>query len=352
MFSEMIERFSARDDFSALLYRPSHIAGAPPIGRNSRLAHWMGIPQFAARYKLSRKLYHGLSRAYWLCHKSDIYHPTFYPADAELLDRKCVINIYDLTHEEIELADIMPNHEQFLALKRRAVEHADRIVCISEATRSSFLKHYPVDPGIVRVVPLGVSPAFKRHPSKKPLPGANEIGPDGKPFLLYVGSRQRYKNYHRLLQAYQTWERNQDIDLVVVGGKPTAADQALHDITPGLGTVRYVSSPSDEMLCALYNRAEGFVYPSLSEGFGIPLLEAMASGCPLCISDIPVFHEVADDAATYFDPYSVEAIRNALDTCLKTGRTAQLEACQRHRLALFSWDRCADSMWDVYQELL
>ena len=127
---------------------------------------------------------------------------------------------------------------------------------------------------------------------------------------------------------------------------------SLHDITPGPGNVQYISFPSDEMLCTLYNRAECFVYPSLSEGFGIPLLEAIASGCPLCISDIPVFHEVAGDAATYFDPYSVHTIQEALDACLHSGRTAELEERQQKRLARFSWDRCAESMWNVYEELL
>ncbi len=353
MFSELIARFNSREDFSALFYRPTrHISVTPPLGPRTRVAKLIGITPEQRKNPTTRRLYHAISAAYWLCHGSDIFHPTFYPEDAELLRRTSVINIYDLTHEKVPGADNMPNHEHFLALKRRAVDSADRIVCISEATRDDFLTHYKVDPELVRVVHLGHNPAFRIMDDDESAKLVASIRDDAsKPFLLYIGARQRYKNFHRLLQAYQGWSECKNVDLVAVGGDPTAMDSAFHDLAPGPGHVQYVKFPSDDVLCALYNRAHSLVYPSLSEGFGIPLLEAMASGCPLSVSDIPVFHEVAGDTASYFDPTSVEAMRAGLDTALHARQDAAKQGRLQERLGRFSWDRCAEAMWKIYEEL-
>ncbi len=354
IFDEVIRRFNQRDDFSALYYRHPHALKYPPTGPHTSVTRLTCKPDMSEAHPLKRKLYHGISSLYWRTHPSDIFHPTFYPRGLELLKRTSIINIYDLTHEEIEQADGMLNHKLFLELKRRAVEHAQRIICISEATHAAFLKHYPsVDPEITRVVYPGYNENFQLMNAGKieDILSQAEIQLD-QPFLLYVGSRQRYKNFHRLLQAYQSWSQCRDVDLVVVGGSPDTMDKAYHDLTSGPGKVTYINFPSDRTLCALYNRAACFIYPSLSEGFGIPLLEAMSAGCPICISDIPVFHEVADDAAIYFDPYSTDAIRNALDQAILARNLPKIEQRQQQRLSQFSWDQCAQDVWKVYQELI
>jgi len=352
MLDEVLARLDQRDDFAALLYKPSRILAQAPKGRNIDMCMWRGLPGALREHALPRKIYHGLSELYWRCHQADIFHPTFYPLDTELFRLKTVVNIYDLIHEKIPHADDMPNHQQFLALKKRAVEKADRLICISESTRSDLQQYYDVDTERTRVVHLACNKEFRVMPSEQSTRLAGEVSSAlDRPFVLYVGSRQRYKNFHRLLQAYQGWTANRDVDLVVVGGPKKSTDAATHDLATGKGTVRYLSFPGDETLCALYNRARFFVYPSLAEGFGIPLLESMASGCPVCVSDIPPFREVAGDAAIYFDPHSVDAMRVAFDRALAARNSEEIQT--RHQLCLshYSWDKCAEKIWDIYSEL-
>ena len=352
MFNETIARFNHKDDFSALLYKPSRILAEAPTGKNINMSLWTGLPGALRKHALPRKIYHGLSDLFWRSHSADIFHPSFYPLDAELFRFKTIVNIYDLIHEKIPHADDMPNHEQFLNLKKRAIEKADRLICISNATRDDLLEHYNVDVDKICVVYLGSNTNFRIMPEEESNRLAGDCADLQKPYILYIGSRQRYKNFHRLLTAYQSWPANKDVDLVVVGAPQKSADAAAHDLASGTGTVRYLNFSGDDVLCALYNKARFFVYPSLAEGFGIPLLESMASGCPVCVSDIPPFREVAGDAAVYFDPLSVEDMRVSFDRALNAREDNSIDERNKKCVSRFSWDKCAEEMWKVYSELL
>jgi len=354
MMNAVISGLAASDpSFSALLYCPARPAAPVPAGPRIRRAHWTGLPAGLRARPLARMTYHALSAFYWRCHPAAIFHPSFYPEDADLLRLPTVVNIYDLVHESQSLADDVPDVQRLLLLKKRAVESAARVLCISEATRDAFLAHYRADPALCRVVPLAAGAAFRHL--------APEIADDrlrtagladpARPFVLFVGGRHRYKNFHRLLAAYAQWVRNGDIDLVVAGAPRRSTDAAVQDLLPADGHVVYVPFPDDETLCALYNRARFFVYPSLNEGFGIPLLEAMASGCPLCLADIPAFREVACPVSVFFDPLSTEAMTAAFDAALALRGDPGLPGSQAETLARYSWAKCVAAVRDLYREL-
>jgi glycosyltransferase involved in cell wall biosynthesis len=352
IFDEMLRAFARRRDFSARLIRTHALQRVPPLAENVRFAEFPDLPLQLHKYRLIGGAYSQLEKRYWKKQAIDIYHPTFYPFHDRFDALPCVVNVYDLIHERIEGADDMPDHRGFLKRKARFIEKADRLICISEATRHDLLACYKVDPQRVRVVHLGGNPVFRNMDDADAQAKCRALLKDfDKPFILYVGSRQRYKNFHLFMQAYGRWARRKDIGVVVVGGPARAEDRLVLDLSGSPAHVRFVGHTDDETLCALYNRAEFFVYPSRLEGFGIPLLEAMASGCPLCCSDIPVFREIAKDLPAYFDPSSAESAVAAFDKALTLRGDTRLVKLQADRAGQFTWQQCTDKIWQVYKEI-
>ena len=161
------------------------------------------------------------------------------------------------------------------------------------------------------------------------------------PYLLAVGSLMPRKNIRRILEAYSTMP-NADFDLYIAGAAENAfADAELETYAHTKG-VRWLGHVSPQELNTLYRNAVAYINPSLYEGFGIPLLEAMVQGCPVLASDIPVFHEVCEDAACYFNPMKSEEMQFAMRTIMhdETLRQQLIQAGQQ-RSRLFSWEASA-----------
>jgi glycosyltransferase involved in cell wall biosynthesis len=231
--------------------------------------------------------------------------------------------------------------------KRRCVLSADAVICISESTRQDVLRLYGVDPDKVIVVPLACGDVFKQHinisqETESPVPG---------PFLLYVGSRSQYKNFWLLIEAYSSWPRRDEVSLVVAGGSWSAQEMENLRARGIYQRVRLLNKVDDEALCSLYNMAAAFVYPSLYEGFGIPLLEAMACGCPVIASRIPSTIEVAGDCPVYFEPGETEGLVAALDIALSEGRDSRRTRAGLEHVKNFSWQRTAEDTLKVYRSL-
>ena len=352
MFDALIERMARRPDYQALYRSGTPLARVPPRLPRTAFAGLPPCPAPLRRLPLAPAGYRALEQLNWKRRGPQIFHPTFYPAGDDFRHLPTVVHVYDLIHELIPQADDMPDHAGFLHTKRRWLQRAQRVVCISEATRTELLRHYDLDAAKVRVVTLAGGDGFHALEPAAARTTAGQLGDlTNRPFLLFVGSRQRYKNFHRLLQAYGSWRHRHEVALVVVGGRPGPADQIALDLAGRPEHVHFVGPADDATLNALYNLARFLVYPSSAEGFGIPLLEAMAAGCPVVASDLAVFHEVAGDGPVYFDPLSVDSLHAAFDRGL-TRRDDP--AFQRHppRPARdFSWDRCAEEMWNIYREL-
>jgi alpha-1,3-rhamnosyl/mannosyltransferase len=225
----------------------------------------------------------------------------------------------------------------------RAVRHSAALVCHSRATADALVDRFPAAQGKLEVIPLAPSPAM-------PDPNAFPALKDG--FVLAVGTLEPRKNLPRLAAAYgrlpeQLQRRH---PLVVIGrlgwetGETIGALDALGDRCQRLGYV------PDAAVAALYARCAVFCYPSLGEGFGLPVLEALHAGAPTITSDRSSLPEVAGDAAELVDPTSVDAIAETLRALLEDpARRARLAEAGPRRAAGFSWERTAAGIVGVLE---
>jgi glycosyltransferase involved in cell wall biosynthesis len=199
----------------------------------------------------------------------------------------------------------------------------------------------------VRVVPWASSALFR------PPAGPEPAAAPARPFFLYVGDRTHYKNFAALLRAFAALSQRYGVALVVVGPPAWSAEEAALIAALQISDrVGLAGQPDDRALCELYNRAAAFVYPSLFEGFGIPLLEAMACGCPIVASRIPSTEEVALDCPYYFDATDPEGFAHALAAVLDAGRDPDRQARGFARARQYTWDAAARRTLKVYGEAL
>jgi len=238
-----------------------------------------------------------------------------------------------------------PIDEQVREQKRHCVLTADVVICVSETTQRDVQQFYGIDAAKTQVMPLAHSPIFRLLENRD----YSSTPPTDKPFLLYVGDRRSHKNFRVLLQAYNSWPRRKEVDLVIVGGQ-WSKEERQHFV--GLtDRVHLLMDVDDQRLCLLYNQTSAFVYPSLYEGFGIPLLEAMACGCPIIASRIPSTLEVAGECPIYFEPTKAEDLLAAFDAALSEGRNSERVRSGLERVKCYSWDKTAKQVLEVYRVL-
>jgi glycosyltransferase involved in cell wall biosynthesis len=222
-----------------------------------------------------------------------------------------------------------------------------RIVAVSQATASDVTRMLGVPADRVDVAPNG--PGSPPGPATDEAEIRRELGLGDEPIVLAVSARRPHKNLGRLVEAMQ------GIDAVLVmPGYRTAFEDELRSRTEELGVaVRIRGWLEDADLEGLYRAASCFVLPSLAEGFGLPVLEAMARGTPVACSDIPPLREVAGDAAEYFDPRESKEIRRAIDSLLgDADLRARRADAGRKRAAAFSWARAAEATIASYERAL
>lgn len=203
-----------------------------------------------------------------------------------------------------------------------SARRASSIIAVSEATRGDMEKFYPFTTGRIEVIHHGVDPAFFSLDRSKI-----------EPYLLCVSTLHPHKNIDRLIRAYA--KRKRDYKLVIAGMRGFYTEQIEKLIAELGASVELAGWIPREELLRLYEHARAFVYPSTFEGFGMPVLEAMAAGVPLACADIPVLREVAGDRALYFDPMDEDAIADALD------RVVEDAPCGRSRAREFRWESSA-----------
>jgi glycosyltransferase involved in cell wall biosynthesis len=231
---------------------------------------------------------------------------------------------------------------RFTALARDAALRADAIIAVSRHTACQVEQLLHVDPSRIRVVHHGVNPV--------PLVQAEK---PARPFLLHVGALQTRKNLLRLVEAFETLP--EDLDLVLAGSDGYGAP-AIHDriaTSPVRNRIRCLGYVDPHQLHTLYRTAAVLVFPSLDEGFGLPILEAMSAGLPVVTSHAGATAEVAGDAALLVDPADASAIaagvRRTLDDSALRDRLIRDGLA---RSAEFTWDRAARDTLAVYRDLL
>jgi glycosyltransferase involved in cell wall biosynthesis len=236
------------------------------------------------------------------------------------------------------------------ALIPRSVRKAAGVFAVSENTKRDIVRFTGCDPAKVTVAYEAADPSYRRIDDPERLKTVRERYNLPARFVLYTGSLSPRKNLLRLLEAFAEIQARIPHKLVLTGSK-SWKDQAVHaridelKIRDRIAQLGYVQ---EQDMAALYNLASVYVYPSLYEGFGLPVLEAMQCGCPVAASNATSIPEVAGDAALLFDPLDVHAMATALHTVVTDSRARQeLVASGLRRAAMFSWRRCAETILNV-----
>ncbi len=280
----------------------------------------------------------------------DIFHPTYY--DPYFLNtlghQKMVLTVYDLTNEKFN--DHTPLTTKVLDWKKQLIGRADHIIAISENTRKDVIEYYQADPAKVTTVYL--SGGFDK--SVLDAPRDPEMDQFSSPYVLFVGSRGTYKNFNAFAKEAAPVLVRENIHLVLAGGGPmSAAEQALLQELGIADRVKAYAHVSDKLLAQLYQSALLFVFPSLYEGFGLPVLEAMQCGCPALLSNNSSLPEVGGPAAAYFDPLTPGALTLALSELIPDEpRRQQMKTEGYQQATRFNWERTATGHRDVYKKLL
>lgn len=346
IYSEILPRMSdIESELSVELLTSGVLKQPVPVHEQIRHARFLSLERlFPGRwfYRFRRKI-RAFSQLYKLSgHDGYIWHSTYFTRPL-YWHGPIVLTLPDMLYEQFPELFSRPIDQAIREHRRNCIQEADAIICITHSTRNDLLNYYDIPLEKLHVVHLACNDIFQQLPI-----GKNRRE---KPFLLYVGGRQHYKNFQRLLQAYATWEMRQEINLLVVGAPWTSKEKELLAQLDLNLHVELMSGVSDNKLSLLYNEAAAFVYPSLYEGFGLPLLEAMSCGCPVVASRIPSSVEVAADSAFYFDPENNDDMQSALSAALSCGRGSEKVHRGLKRASLFSWDKCAIQTLAVYRQL-
>jgi glycosyltransferase involved in cell wall biosynthesis len=273
-----------------------------------------------------------------------IVHQTYYSKSCIKFCGKSVVTVYDMVHELFPQS--FPENDDTSRDKRLCCERADQIIAISHSTKNDLVRLFSIDPEKINVIHLGSS--------MKEITASRSNSFFSEPYLLFVGTRSGYKNFEGLLRAFAASKHLKDnFHVVCFGGAAFSVNEKESFKELGIEGLVHQVSGDDDMLATFYRHAKVFVYPSLYEGFGIPVLEAMSLGCPVVCSKTSSMPEVAGDAAAYFDPYDIASIQQTLeDTLLNESLIHDLRIKGRIRESLFSWERCAQETIDLYHSLL
>jgi glycosyltransferase involved in cell wall biosynthesis len=347
---ELLPRLAARDDLrvTALINREAADVGGPwsevahavvPVHARNRVAWVRGeqlhVPRLAER--AGAGLLHSLA------------------STAPLRGRiPRITTIHDLNYKLVPEAHFGVRGLGMRLLIPASARRSRRIVVDAESTRRDLVEHLRVPPAKVDVVPLGVSAA----PAVTPVPEAELRARHGlgeRQVILSASAKRPHKNLARLLRAVAAIPPERR-PVLVIPGYPTPHEAELRDLAAELGLGGDVVFPAwvdVASLEGLYALATAVVFPSLYEGFGLPVLEAMGRGVPVATSDRSSLPEVAGDAALLFDPTDVDAIRAAIERLLgDAGERARLAAAGRERAATFTWERTAELTAAAYERAL
>jgi glycosyltransferase involved in cell wall biosynthesis len=326
-----------------------------PIHRNKHLSdlpkdvvHGRYLEKYPPK---SSKLFMAYNR--WLARRDiglwnpRVVHETYYARQRSgPKESPTVVTVHDMIHELYPEYFGLRNETK--KLKHKAVMRADHVVCVSENTRQDLIGLLDVSPEKVSVIYHG----FDSHVASETKNKA-EFSVTEAPYLLYVGNRGKYKNFISFIKAFaSSASLKEDFEIVSFGGaKFSTSERSLMAELGISGLVMHVEG-NDSLLGDLYKYATACVYPSIYEGFGLPLLEAMAHGCPVIASNKSSIPEVVGDAGELFEPLDVDAISEAIERVVYSDelRTAYIQR-GFERLKQFSWRRTAEKTLAVYQKV-
>lgn len=272
----------------------------------------------------------------------DVFHPTYFDPYflSKIKNKPFVLTIHDMIPEKFP--QFFPVNYDLQNNKRLLAEKSSRIIAVSEMTKNDIINLYGIDSNKISVIYHGSSLNVSNNKSIN-LPAK---------YILFVGVRSDYKNFISFYEAFiRICQKEKDLFLICTGNTFTVEEKKMFENSGLLDRVMHYYV-EDSKLSELYSSATLFIFPSLYEGFGIPILEAFASRCPVLLSNIDCFVEVADEAAFYFNPLSVDSIYETLLFALenKEERENKIELGFK-RLKDFTWKKAGQLMSNLYRTI-
>jgi glycosyltransferase involved in cell wall biosynthesis len=268
------------------------------------------------------------------------------------------VTIHDCIH--MMFPQYLPNRAAYAYARASmwsAARRSDRILTVSEASKRDILHFFKVRPEKVVVVYNAIDEHFRVAPAEEDVARVRERYQLEHGFVLYAGNIKPHKNLVRLIEAFSELRKDssfEELKLLIIGdqiSKLPALRRAVHKYKLHKH-VRFLGYLPDETLAILYRLAAVFVFPSLYEGFGLPPLEAMASGTPVVTSNVSSLPEVTGGAAVLVDPYDVDSIVDGIRRVLTNpALAAELRAKGIERAREFSWERSVERTRQLYAEV-
>jgi glycosyltransferase involved in cell wall biosynthesis len=343
-----LSRIDAKTEY-VILCRVQDCGMVEELGENFR-----AVPEPAAAYSLSEQLRIPMDLRR---EGADLFHAPHYVLPP-LVPCRSIVTIHDCIH--LRFPQYLSSRLAYAYARSSlwvATHRSNRVLTVSEASKRDILRYFRVPESKIDVIYNAIDERFGEPPDDEEVARVQERYQLNDPFILYAGNIKPHKNLERLIEAFHMLRRGnlEHVKLLIIGdeiSKYATLRRAVHKYKLHKH-VRFFGFVPDRTLAVLYRLARVFVFPSLYEGFGLPPLEAMASGTPVITSNVSSLPEVVGDAAVLIDPYRSDAIADAIRRVL-TEPVLHEELRQRglQRVRDFSWDRSVRRVREIYEEVL
>ena len=258
-----------------------------------------------------------------------------------ILGKRNIVTVHDIyfIHDPKRFSFL--KNIYLLIFVRKSIKISEHIITVSNETKLDILKKY--DPGIEKI-----SVIYEGYTKSEPVKKLTNIGIKSQ-YFLFVGTIEPGKNIEGLLKGFAPLGKK--YELVIVGKKGWGYQKIPEIIRSHCieNSVIFTGYVSDSVLATLYKNSISLILPSFHEGFGLPIIEAMSYGCPVCCSNTSCFPEIAADAALYFDPYKPDDICRCLKRVTEQSIRGKLIKNGYENVKRFSWERCAEKTIEVYK---
>ncbi len=321
----------------SILYSPNHYIQDDPGILGEKLGKLL-LPTQKKIYKWNKKYSKYILRK----NNFDVFHPTYYePYFLKYLKKPFVLTVHDMIHEKFPhyfgTDDVLATH------KRICIEKAAHIIAISQSTKNDIQQYFNIPDERISVIHHGFQPFTVEK---------SEIVNIPQKYLLFVGERGLYKNFFGFIEAVvPLLKQDATLNIVCAGGGAFEPEETAFLAKHGISAQVSQESVTDAKLLSLYRQAIAFVFPSLYEGFGLPLLEAFNYNCPVIASNTSCFEEVCGEAAVYFDPYNIDSMRNQIEKVVSDQLLcATLRLKGKERLTHFSIEKSIEQTINIYRK--
>jgi glycosyltransferase involved in cell wall biosynthesis len=343
-----LARLDDRTEY-VVLCRDEDRAFASELGENFR-----AVPERSKSYSIREQIAVPLDLRR---EGAQLFHAPHYVL-SPLTPCRSVVTIHDCIH--LRFPQYLPSKLGYAYARSAlwvAAHRSARVLTVSEASKRDILDYFRVPESKITVIHNAIDERFNEEPAADEVTRVQERYQLYDPFILYAGNIKPHKNLERLIEAFHIIRRGEleNVKLLIIGDeiskyaglRRTVHRYKLHK------HVRFFGFVPDATLAILYRLARVFVFPSLYEGFGLPPLEAMASGCPVITSNVSSLPEVVGDAAMLIDPYEPDAIAGAMRRVLTDDRLREdMRERGLIRARAFSWSQSVRRVRAIYDEVL